>query len=479
MDIYDFLEQEYGGTVDKRFHQAKVKEWASWYAGNVKTFHHYKIYNGKSSVRMKRASLNMAKTVCEDWANLLLNEKVKITAADGVSQGFLDSVLKQSNWAVKSNEYQEKKAAIGTVAYIPYITGAEMSEDGTLSGGKIKIDYVTVQNIFPLSWENGVITECVFACDKVIEKKRYKYIRAHRIGEGGMYTIENKLLECQNGNLTEVALNSVKGFETVPELIRTGSKKRTFVIDRLNIANNTDDCPDNPLGISVFANAIDVLQGIDLVYDSYNNEFNLGKKRIMVTERASSFKNDEPVFDSNDTVFYVLPEDIKDDKVLHEIDMTLRAEEHETALQNRLNLLSQKCGFGQNYYQFNRGNVQTATQVISENSTLYSVLCKHEIILESAIKELASLIFYYGKTVIGADVDPDKEVSVDFDDSVITSREQEETRALALFNAKLIDAVEYFVRTERMEKDKAIKFVEEIRARMPQEEGGTDWFGGA
>jgi len=67
----------------------------------------------------------------------------------------------------------------------------------------------------------------------------------------------------------------------------TGSDKKAVcpLID-LNIANNMD--LDSPMGIAVFANAIDQLKGIDITYDSYVNEFILGKKRIFVAPEMLS-----------------------------------------------------------------------------------------------------------------------------------------------------------------------------------------------
>ena len=52
--------------------------WQQWYSGDVKDFHNYKIYNGEKKIQCKRKTLNMAKQICEDWANLLLNEKTDV-----------------------------------------------------------------------------------------------------------------------------------------------------------------------------------------------------------------------------------------------------------------------------------------------------------------------------------------------------------------------------------------------------------------
>ena len=90
------------------------------------------------------------------------------------------------------------------------------------------------------------------------------------------------------------------------------------------------------------------------------------------------------------------------------IDMTLRTQEHNTGIQDQLNLLSSKCGFGENHYRFNQGSIATATQVISENSTMFRTIKKHEIILEQVLIELCRIILRLGNTAMGAGLNEDE-----------------------------------------------------------------------
>ena len=80
MNISEKLKELGYSTVPEEFY-AKVQEWKSWYVGDVKGFHRYKVRNGAGMVRCKRYTLNMGKKVTEDWANLLMNERVKLTLA--------------------------------------------------------------------------------------------------------------------------------------------------------------------------------------------------------------------------------------------------------------------------------------------------------------------------------------------------------------------------------------------------------------
>lgn len=412
-------------TIPEAFY-SKVGEWKSWYQGNVKGFHNYRVRNGESMVNCKRYSLGMGKKLCEDWANLLMNEKVQITLEGQKEQEFIDRILTENNFTVKANEMQEMKSALGTVAYIPRVVGQEVSESGEIVPGNasgIVLDYVTIENIYPLAWQNGYISECAFSSVVTRGGHDYLYLQIHRKEDNGEYVIENRIYRYDNEQLADETLTNVKGFERIPPVVHTGSDKRQFVIDRPNIANNFNYLL--PTGISVYANAIDVMQGVDIAYDSYVNEFKLGKKRIMVKPAASKYLDGEPVFDPNDVAFYVMPEDVNDGAVITPIDMTLRTAEHNTGIQDQLNILSSKCGFGETYYRFDGGSVATATQVISENSTMFRTIKKHEIVLKQALTELCRILLRLGNTAMNVGLNENVGITINFDDSIIVDTESQ------------------------------------------------------
>lgn len=440
-------------TIPDSFY-GKVYEWKSWYQGNVKGFHNYTVQNGDRQVECRRYSLGMGKKLCEDWANLLMNEKVQITLEGKKEQDFIDLVLTENNFTVKANEMQEMKSALGTVAYVPRVIGQEISESGDIIPGNasgIVLDYVTIENIYPLSWQNGYISECAFSSEVTREGKDYLYLQIHRREDNGNYVIENRIYRYDNEQLADEQLVNVKGFENIPPVVHTDSDKRQFVIDRPNIANNINYLL--PTGIAIYANAIDVLQGVDIAYDSYVNEFKLGKKRIMVKPSAAQYLDGTPAFDPDDVVFYVMPEDTEAGAVVTPIDMKLRTAEHNTGIQDQLNILSSKCGFGETYYRFDGGSVATATQVISENSTMFRTIKKMEIVLEQALVELCRILLRLGNTAMNAGLNEDVEISIDFDDSIIEDKQTDFSRDMQLLSAGIMNDWEF--RMKWMNEDEA------------------------
>ena len=430
MNIFNYFKKAGIDTIDASFYR-KIAEWVSWYEGNVRNFSFYKVYGGRGTYkRCRRKSMGMAKKLSEDIADLLLNERVTITLDDEATHNFVHQILDDNRFLVMGNDYQERKAFTGTVAYIPYLDNSEITEEGTVISGKISINYVDAPNIFPVSWNNGKVTECIFVFPHTIARKKYVQLQSHLL-ENGEYVIKNTVLRCDSGSqegteLPEKEWKQLKPFKELAKEARTGSSEAQFVIDRLNITNNADK--NNPMGVAIFANAIDTLKKLDIEYDSYCNEFELGRKRIFVRPEMLTNADGTPAFDPDDSVFYALPEDdANGEGLLKEIDMSLRAEQHSKAINDDLNYLSLKCGFGTDRYQFGVTGAKTATEIISENSDMYRMIKKHEILLEDALRQLIQIIIRLGM-ILGNTLNPECEITIDFDDSIIEDKETERSR---------------------------------------------------
>lgn len=395
-----------------------IDEWLEWYQGDVEKFHKYKIYNGTATTTHQRYTLGMAKKVCEDWANLLLNEKVAIKAGEYDER--LQTILSNNNFLVRANQLIELAFALGTGAFVEYLDGE----------GNVIIDYVRADMIYPLSWDNGEITECAFGSIRNISGKEVIYLQIHRRGKlendenTNLYYIENKYIDKKEGKEIDLP-------EDIEEMIATGYECPLFQIIMPNLCNNID--LDSPLGISVFANSVDQLKGCDLIYDSYVNEFVLGRKRILVPISAAKMQMQsdgvvEPVFDASDSVYYMMPGDRQTDMQLTEVDMTIRASEHELGIQRSLDILSLKTGLGTGRYQFDSSGVKTATEVISDKSDLYQNRQKNAIVINTAIINMVSAIGFLdcGKVITA---------TVDFDDSII-----EDTNTTIEKNIKLVQS---------------------------------------
>ena len=436
MDKIEQFLQKLGLTVVDTSAKSDIETWKAWYKGKVSSFHDYSVYNGIKHIGRTRASLGMASRVCEDWADLLLNEKVKISTPNEVFNAKLSEVLDSNSFYAAANRLVELTFAYGTGAFVTYL-GAD---------GDVVIDYIRADMVYPITVSGGQVTECAFSSFVVVDGKNAYYLQLHLLTDKG-YVLRNVYLNAKTG--AELATP-----EGVAEEVETGLKTPLFTLIKPNKTNRRK--VDSPYGVSCFAGAIDQLKAVDLVYDSMLNEFNLGKKRIfvplsMARMQGSADTGLTPVFDNKDVVFHAVPENADSDNKITESDMKLRVAEHTQGLSEALKLLSLACGLGADRYNFDTSRgLQTATAVISEKSELYQSKSKHELVLSNALKELVIAI----GALLGIDVKA-HEVNIDFDDSIIVDKESERAKMLQEVTAGIISKEEYLSRVYGVSHDEA------------------------
>lgn len=459
MNLKEFFNQE-GYDIDFKIDNDKnVSLWKSWYKGNVKDFHHYWIYNRPGSkVRRKKRTLQMAKKVCEDWADLLFNEKVKISINNESDQTVLDDLIKMLKFELIVNQGIEKSFAFGTGALVLSIKN--LRTDGIVYMAdeitQPKIEFVEAEKIIPLTWDSEEITECAFVNYKTEKGQKYIYISMHIKNELGNYVIKNYKFRYDNKQLNPAEDDGLL------EEFDTGSDIAWYSIIKPNICNNIED--DTPFGISIFANSISVLMNIDDIYDSKDLEVTLGRRRTFISEDLLTYDDGKGtlVFDPNDISVYVLPKGFDKDMMIQSDNADLRTDKMIDDLNSELNVLSSKVGFGSERYRFDKGTIQTATGVISANSDMYRVIKKHEIVLETSILNIISALIYACNTFTLYRFSSN-ELKIDFDDSIVEDTGAETLRALNEVSQGLRSKMSYLVNIKGMSEDEARKELEEIK----------------
>lgn len=450
--VIEYLNKLGHTTIDESYY-SYINNWEDWYKGKVDDFHKSTFFNGITNVELDVKSVGMAKTVCEVWAGLLLNEKVELTTASNESDEVLKEVLDDNLFHINGNQLIERAFALGTGAFIEYI-----------QDNKVKIDYITADMIFPISWSNRGITECAFGSRIHNSYGDCVLLQLHLLNENGTYRIENHLALVGENEYKELPLPN-----DIPDVVNSNSEKPFFQIIKPNIVNNIDS--NVPLGISVFANAIDCLKEIDTTFDALNTEIETGRRMVFLasslffTDEAGNMKN---VIGNREKVMRFVGETGDDaNKLIHDFSPNIRSGELTNTLQTQLNLFSKKVGMGVNGFDFSNRNITTATQVMSENNEMFRNLKKHENLLRIALCDLVEALAYLGDEVqvpINA-----TEVSVNFDDSIIEDTNAIKSQALTEFNAGLIDAVQYYIDVYKLTEEQAIKFQQELESRKPEE----------
>ena len=466
MKLEKFLQDTYGYNPEVKDEiKSYIEQWKSWYKGNVKSFHNYFIYNGQKKNYRQRFTLNMAKEISEEWADILWSEKCNISFENEKAQEKINELTEGLDLYVLINNAIEKAGALGTEAAVVSVYDIVESNEGMtldVTNAKTRIDLVDVEWIFPLSWTNKGITECAFGSVEYIKGKKHIVLSVHLVDENsGNYIIKNHLFAEEKGNLTEIKdlKNTINEFDTK-------SSTKWFSIFKPLLTNNLfDNCP---FGIPYYANAIDCLKAVDISFDALKNEILDGRKRTFA--RADMFNYDDGtqkmVFDPNDTTIYQLPSGTTKDDLIQSDSDDLRTDKQTSTLNTQLNILGKKCGFGEGYYHFDGQTLSTATSVISSNSKMFRRKKKLEVGFESSIFDLFAAIAYASSKFGQYDINTDG-LKITFDDSIVEDKEAESIRARAEVSAGLKSKVEYrmqiFGETEEIAKQK----IAEIEANNP------------
>lgn len=437
--------------------------WMQWYQGDVNKFHNYTEYNGKEDVKTHRRTLNMAKKVAEDWANLLLNERTDVAYGNDVQKKELDELYNKVGFWQKGNEGIEKAFALANGAFV----------EGFDEDNNVRFQFVYAKKIYPLTFEQDKVTECAFAninSDDVV-------IQGHMLGHvvDGVFTPDKKGNYCIRTTRYKVVKGSTDNVGGLIDDIwfDTKSKICWFQLVKPNIANNINI--GSPLGISVFANAVDVLQGVDLAYDGLCEEMRISKSKMIINKKL--LQRDEEgeryIFDVNQTGFYYAG-DFEGAKPIEVYAPTLRTEQYFAGINNSLNLLSSKVGFGENHYRYDQNGISTATQVISQNSEMFRTIRKHEILLYDVIVNATKALMYINNEFSNNayKFDLDEEIKPIFDDSIIEDKESELLRDRADVQAGLMSKVEYRVKRFGESEDEARDKIKEIT----EQNKATNWF---
>lgn len=468
MKLEKFLQDNYNYNPEVKDNiKTYIEQWKSWYQGSVKSFHNYFIYNGQRKVNKKRFTLNMAKEISEDWADILWSEKCKISLKDENTQKQFDELADSLDLYTLITQLIEKSGALGTEMAVVSAYDIIKNEDGMtldVSNAKTRVNIVDIDWIFPLSWDNTGITECAFGSVQYIKGQKYIVLSVHKLNDVGNYVIYNHLFSDTNGNLTEVL-----GQEGTENEFDTQSNIKWFATFKPLLTNNLFE--NNPFGIPHYANAIDVMKTVDIDFDAFKNEVKDGRRRTFARAEMFNYDNGEQklTFDPNDTDIYMLPKGANKDDLIQSDTDNLRVAEQINAINTSLNILGNKVGFGENHYHFDGTNLSTATAVISSNSKMARRMKKLQIGYESAIYDLVKAICYvstaFGKYNLNTD-----DMVIQFDDSVIEDKNAESDRALRELNAGVLSKVEYRTKIYGESPEIAKKAIAEIKEEEPKVE---------
>lgn len=425
----EYLNKKYGANIQTEYY-SHIRTWRAWWQGYVKEVHSYRELGVDGAPRSRELyRLGMAKRITEDWAALLLNEETRITVDDKATGEWLQGddgtqstggVLGECNFWAEGNELIEKAFAYGTGAFVARADGVKVGKSGKVipdPGCKADIEYIDALGIIPLSVEKSKVTEAAFVSEFTRRGKDFVYLETHTKNESGNYQIENEYFIVDGGQLKPAPLP-----EGLAPLIDTGSPRPWFALIYPNLTCNIECC--NGLGMSVYANALDNLKGVDIAFNNFIRDFKLGGKKVFYNKQMLQTNAEGRTITPDDVVQQLFQQvgdgmDFDAKQMVQEFNPSLRVEENRFGVQAQLDYLSFKCGMGTKRYQFENSNVKTATEYSGERQELVQHAQRHIIVLRSALQTLCAALLYIGKAFCAANVNPDAVIGVNFEDGFI------------------------------------------------------------
>lgn len=473
-DVFDIS----GVPAFREFYNVGIFPWKYVYKGFYSAWHTV----DAPTIQNERAKrnlfyLNLSKAVCSELAGMVWTDQTDISVTtNGFTptdqnptdplEKFVKKVLDDNNFGTKMQDSIEKAAAMGGEALkVWYDVRRDREGNEVPDSGKLMIGYCMADQFVPTAWDNAQVTEGVFISR--IAKDGYYYTRLewHK-WDGLTYYITNELYKADMYRMGSNEPQDILGFrvplETIypyleEETVVQGIEQSLFSYFRTPTANNLDD--NSPLGVSIYANAMETLHALDICFDSFVREFRLGKKRIIVPARMIKTIID-PIsgemrryFDATDETYEALSTDDPDSLKIQDNSVTLRVEEHIAAINAFLNIFCLQVGLSAETFSFDyqsRG-IRTATEVVSENSKTYKTVKTFQNMVRPAIVRLIDNIITLG-ALYDLEIDGIKiaalasrgyQVNIAMDDGITQDRQTNINEGITLVGAGLMSKLTF------------------------------------
>lgn len=351
-------------------------------------------------------TINFAKAVCSETARLA-TLAIKIEISGGARGTWLQQQIDKAYF--KLRHWVEYGCAYGTVIVKPNDGGFDL--------------FTPFEFIITDRDSNGNIMGIVFMDSYDENDKHYTRLEYHRFiktqtetGEVYPYYITNKAYMSRSSESIgdPIPLASTKWanlLEDTGPIMKSNDQQLDgpiFGVFRTPQANNIDI--SSPLGLPVFAEAIEEMKDLDIAYSRNAGEIMDSQKIILADDRlmydsGKNLKNKGPADVS-------LPHYVKNvfgngtDEFYQEINPQLNTDTRLSGINALLSQIGYKCGFSNGYFVFNESTgIQTATGVEAEQQRtiqfIKDVRDKLEDCLNGAIYAMSVYADLYGLAPVG------------------------------------------------------------------------------
>ncbi len=306
---------------------------------------------------------------------------------------------------------------------------------------EIMVDYIQADAFFPLAFNNsGKITAAVFV-ERIVKGAKYYTRLEKHVLKGTAYTISSKAyLSFNEGTLgNTISLDSVDEWSSLLEEITVSNVKNPlFGYFKPATANAID--PKSPLGVSVYADAIELIKEANNQFERILWEFESGERALHVNTMAFKHdKNGRPILPDK-RLYKTL--DVDDNDLFKEWTPTLRGEELDKGLDSMLRKIEFNCGLAYGTLSNMQNVDKTAEEIKASKQRSYATVSDNQRALKNALEDLVYAMDVWCTLYNLAPLSKN-EVSFEFDDSIVADRKTEFTEKQALVTAGIMSKWEF------------------------------------
>lgn len=310
-----------------------------------------------------------------------------------------------------------------------------------VSKGKILVDFIQADGFFPTQFDqSGRICGAVFVQRHTIGDRFYTRLEKHSLS-GTEYRISN-LVFCSRSRDwlgTPAELEDVPIWRDLsPSVTVANVKSPLFGYFRPAIANSID--PGSPEGVSVYANAVNLIRDADDQYKRLLWEFESGQRALIANSMAFRRGRDGKPVLPDKRLYRTM--DVEDMDFFREWSPQLREAELSKGLNRILRQIEFSCGLAFGTISDVSSQDKTAEEVRMSKQRSYATVCDNQKALEIALRDLVYAMdvwcSLYGLAPRGK-----VNVEFDFDDSVLADRCVQFEERHALVNSGIMKPWEF------------------------------------
>lgn len=391
-------------------------------------------------------SLNLASTIASELAcHATLDFTSKISGsrrAEAIQEQVYDNVVFDIRRLV------EYACATGGVVFKPY-----------LDRNKLAVEYVRTNRFFPLGVDSrGEVVSAVFVERLQHQGRIYTRLEEHILGSDGV-TVQNHAY-CGHGFWSlgrAVSLQEVPEWAALSERVTLpGVTKPLFSYFKMPLANAVD--MDSPLGVSVFAKGVDMIEEADKQFSRLIWEYEGGELAIDASVDALRMENGDMQLPAHSRrLFRTLDIDVGGSDLYSVYAPTLRDASYLDGLNEILIRIEDACGLARGTISNLNYKARTATELKLLRQRSYSTVTDIQKALQKALTDLV-----YGLDTMATIFDllprGTCDVTFEFDDSSVVDRNTQFDEMKQLVSQGIISKWEfrtwYFGETEEQAKEK-------------------------